>query len=58
MAKMKKHKTGPKPERIKLDGNWRDAMEKVLKKKRPAEGWPEPEKKGKKKGKKNKEIII
>ncbi len=41
-------KTGPKPETVKLQGDWRDMMGKALHKKRPKEGWPKPEK-GKKK---------
>jgi len=31
---------GPKPERLKLQGNWRDAVKKSLGKKKPASGWP------------------
>jgi hypothetical protein len=30
---------GPKPRRLKLEGNWRDAVKKSLGKKRPAQGW-------------------
>lgn len=42
-------KTGPKPERLKLDGDWKELIKKAVKKERPKEGWPEPEKKAKKK---------
>ncbi len=41
-------KTGPKPERVRSDKNWKDAITDAMKKKRPKGGWPEPEK-GKKK---------
>ena len=46
---MKKHKhgptkvketPGPKPDALKLDGDWRDAVKKSLEKKKPAMGWP------------------
>ena len=42
-------KTGPKPDRVKVEGDWEDAIGKALKKPRPKDGWPEPEKKVKKK---------
>jgi hypothetical protein len=43
--KPKQTKPGPKPESLKIEGsNWTDAIKKVLKKKRPPEGWPKPEK--------------
>jgi hypothetical protein len=31
---------GPKPDVLKLKGNWKDAVKKSLQKKKPAEGWP------------------
>jgi hypothetical protein len=31
---------GPKPELLKLKGNWQSAMKKSLQKKKPPEGWP------------------
>jgi len=31
---------GPKPETLKLLGNWQSAMKKSLQKKKPPEGWP------------------
>jgi hypothetical protein len=41
LAKPKKNtQPGPKPDRLKLEGNWRDAMKNSLGKKKPAEGWP------------------
>jgi hypothetical protein len=34
-------KCGPKPEVLKINGNWRDAVKKTFdKKKKPANGWP------------------
>ena len=47
----KKGRTGPKPERVKIEGDWESAVEKALKKPKPAEGWPDPPKR-KAKGKK------
>jgi hypothetical protein len=38
--KPKQQKRGPKEERLKIEGNWKDAMKRALQKKRPAEGWP------------------
>jgi hypothetical protein len=40
----KKKKPGPKPKAVEIDGDWREAMKKALKKKRPKEGWPKDEK--------------
>jgi hypothetical protein len=37
----KKKIPGPKPEVLKLEGNWKDAIKESLKKRRPPEGWPE-----------------
>jgi len=31
---------GPKPDVLKIKGNWRDAVKKSLAKKKPAGGWP------------------
>jgi hypothetical protein len=31
---------GPKPDLLKIKGNWQAAMKKSLTKKRPPEGWP------------------
>ena len=31
---------GPAPEVLKIEGNWKDAMRKLISKKRPAGGWP------------------
>lgn len=33
-------KTGPKPEILKIEGKWQDAVNKSLSKKKPTEGWP------------------
>lgn len=37
----KPRKRGPKPETVKIEGGWVQAVKKALKKKRPAEGWPQ-----------------
>ena len=50
IAKMPKKQTkprkppGPAPELLTIEGNWRDAMWKLISKKRPEGGWPKPEK--------------
>ena len=31
---------GPKPDTLKIEGNWQDAVKKSLEKKKPAGGWP------------------
>ena len=31
------------PEILKIEGNWKDAMRKLISKKRPEGGWPKPE---------------
>ena len=31
---------GPKPETLRIEGNWRQAVKKSLAKKKPLEGWP------------------
>jgi hypothetical protein len=36
----KKDTPGPKPEMLKIEGNWRDAIKLSLIKKKPADGWP------------------
>jgi hypothetical protein len=33
-------KRGPKPDLLKIDGDWKDAVKKSLAKKKPAMGWP------------------
>jgi DNA modification methylase len=46
MAKSQKRETktaatpGPKPDTIKIKGNWKDAVKRSLQKAKPAEGWP------------------
>jgi hypothetical protein len=35
----KKATPGPKPELLKIEGDWEDAVKKSLKKKRPEKGW-------------------
>jgi len=31
---------GPKPEVLRIEGNWREAVKKSLAKKKPLQGWP------------------
>jgi hypothetical protein len=45
MKKNATEKTGPKPDRVKTDKPWEDAVKGALEKKRPKEGWPKQEKK-------------
>lgn len=45
-------KTGPKPDTLKIEGDWQAAVGKALQKERPAEGWPDESKKKKKPKKK------
>lgn len=39
--KPKGAKRGPKPDLLKLEGDWRELMKKSLQKKKPEGGWPE-----------------
>jgi len=45
MQKKKKQKgtPGPQPERLVIEGNWKEAIKKSFKKEQPAKGWPKPE---------------
>jgi hypothetical protein len=37
----KKRRTpGPKPEVVKINGDWREAIKQSLAKKKPVNGWP------------------
>jgi len=46
MSERKKRKRGPKPDRLVIETEeWQDAVQKAVKKKRPKDGWPEPDKK-------------
>jgi hypothetical protein len=44
MARKRQEKPGPKPDRLKIEGDWREAMKKLVHKEKPTEGWPEQEK--------------
>jgi hypothetical protein len=35
-----KVKPDPKPQYLKIEGDWRDAVKMAMQKKKPAEGWP------------------
>lgn len=50
-----KRKRGPDPERVKFEGDWEEAIRKALRKERPPEGWPEPKKNEKRRGKRRSE---
>lgn len=39
-AKPLKEQPGPKPDLLKIEGDWKDAIKKSLEKKKSAEGWP------------------
>lgn len=39
-AKAPANKPGPKPDTLKIEGNWRDAVKTSFQKKKPASGWP------------------
>lgn len=43
-TRKKRQKSGPEPDRLKLDEYWEEAVKKALKRKRPPEGWPDEEK--------------
>ncbi len=43
-TKPKRRPPGPAPEVLKIEGDWKDAMRKLISKKRPVGGWPKPEK--------------
>jgi hypothetical protein len=40
MAPRKRNRTGPKPEVLKIAGNWRDAVKQSLKRGKPPEAKP------------------
>ena len=40
LPKKKSVQPGPKPELLKIDGDWQGAIKKSFEKKKPAEGWP------------------
>ena len=39
-SKKKNNKRGPKTAYLKIGGDWQNAVNKVLKKKKPKGGWP------------------
>ena len=42
MTEKRRH-PGPKPDRLKIEGEWEDAIDKAIDKKRPEKGWPKQE---------------
>jgi hypothetical protein len=45
MNEGKKVSRGPEPERVKIEGDWRAAAAKALKKPPHKDNWPKPKKK-------------
>jgi hypothetical protein len=43
-----KHTPGPEPERFKVDLNFEDAAARVVRAKKPRDGWPDSKKKTRK----------
>ena len=43
-AKPKRRNPGPTPELFKIEGDWKDAVKKALKVKKPPGGWPKSNK--------------
>lgn len=41
-------KPGPKPDRLSIPMDWREALRRAIGVRRPKSGWPKPEKKPKK----------
>lgn len=39
-AKKKRVKPGPKPDRIKIEGDWKEALRKAIDATKPEAGWP------------------
>lgn len=39
-AQKPRNPPGPEPEVLKIEGNWKDAIRKLISKKRPIGGWP------------------
>jgi len=37
-------KRGPKPDTLKIEGDWKEAIQKALRKKYPDAGWPKEKK--------------
>ena len=42
-SKQRRKAPGPAPEALKIEGDWKDAMRKLIAKKRPEGGWPKPQ---------------
>jgi hypothetical protein len=39
-AKKNQQQPGPRPDLLKIDCDWQEAIKKSLEKKKPADGWP------------------
>jgi hypothetical protein len=44
MRKKQNPKPGPKPDQLKIEGNWEDAVKKAVNKEKPEGGWPKEDK--------------
>lgn len=42
--KEREKKPGPQADRLRIEGDWENAIENALLKKRPPGGWPKPKK--------------
>lgn len=49
MTEKERKKPGPKEDRVKVKVPWEKAVDKALKRKRPAQGWPQKPPSGPKK---------
>ena len=38
------NKPGPKPNHLKIEGDWQEAIKKAVEKKKPKNGWPDKDK--------------
>ncbi len=43
MAQKRKRKPGRKIARLKIEGDWEEAAKKLVRRKKPEEGWPDEE---------------
>jgi hypothetical protein len=47
-AERKPRKHGPEAQTVAIEGDWKDAIAKAMRKPRPLSGWPKPERAAKK----------
>lgn len=41
----KPSRPGPQPESLRIEGDWKDAVRKAIRKPKPADGWPKADEK-------------